>query len=132
MHADDVEEGFAVDVVAGARAAFAIDGGGERRGGGEGRACFGDAGGLQIRLAAHDGGEGSGEVAAGVGVVGQAEGHQQRAEVGVAEAERPVVVGVSGDGFGGVAGVIDEDLHGGDHDVDGGTVGGDVEGARRA
>ncbi len=128
MHADDVEEGFAVDVVAGARSAFAIDGGGERGGGGEGRACFGDAGGLQIRFAAHDGGEGSGKVAACVGVVGKAEGHQQRTEVGVAEAEGAVVVGIFGDVLGGVTGVIDEDFHGGDQDVDGGTVSGDIEG----
>ena len=71
-----------------------VDAGGERGGGGEGRAGLGDARGLQVRLAAHDGGEGGGEVAAGVGVVGQAEGHQQRAEVGVAEAERAVVVRV--------------------------------------
>ena len=80
-------------------------------------------GGLQIGLAAHDGGEGGGEVAAGVGVVGQAEGHEQRAEVGVAEAERAVVVRVAGDRLGGIAGVVDEDLHRGDHDVDGVAIG---------
>jgi len=38
-------------------------------------------------------------------------------------------VGIFGDGFSGVAGVIDEDLHGGDEDVDGGAVSGDIEGA---
>ena len=48
--------------------------------------------GLQIRFAAHDGGDAGGVVASGVGVVGQAGGHQQRAEVRVAEAQRTVVV----------------------------------------
>ena len=70
---------------------------------------------------------GGGEVAAGVGVVGQAEGHEQRAEVGVAEAERAVVVRVLGDLLGGVAGGVDDDLHRGGDDGDGVAVGGDVE-----
>ena len=34
---------------------------------------------------------------------------------------------IAGDEFGRVAGVVDEDVHRGDHDVDGVTVGGDVE-----
>ena len=95
MHADDVEEGLAVDVEAGAGAALrgrrdAVSGVAEASGG----HFSAMRGGLQISLAAHDGGEGGGEVAAGVGVVGQSEGHEQRAEVGVAQAERAVVVRV--------------------------------------
>ena len=52
---------------------------------------------LQIGFAAHDGGDAGGVVASGVGVVGQACGHQQRAEVGVAETQRAVVVRVAHD-----------------------------------
>ena len=127
MHADDVEEGLAVGVEAGAGSALGFAALVERRGGGEGTCGLGDAGGLEVGLAAEDGGEGGGEVAAGVGVVGQAEVHEQRAEVGVAEAERAVVVRVAGDALGGVAGVVDEDLHRGEHDVDGIAVGLDVK-----
>ena len=128
VHADDVEEGLAVDVEAGAGSA------------GDAAACWvsgvaapragqrlGDAGGLPVGVAAEDGGEGGGEVAAGVGVVGQTEGHEERAEVGVAEAERAIVVRVLRDHLGGVAGGVDDDLHGGGDDADGVTVGGDVE-----
>ena len=50
------------------------------------RAGFGDARGLQVRFAAHDCGDAGGVVAAGVGVVGEAGGHEQRAEVRVAQA----------------------------------------------
>src|SRR6185437_12573311 len=64
------------------------------------RAGLGDAGGLRVGVAAEDGGDGGGEGAAGVGVVGQAEVHEQSAEVGVAEAERAVVVRVAADLFG--------------------------------
>ena len=52
----------------------------------ERRALFGDARGLQVRFAAHDGGDAGGVVASGVGVVGEAGGHQQRAEVRIAQA----------------------------------------------
>jgi hypothetical protein len=128
VHADDVEEGLAVDVEAGAGSAGDVAALLRERGGGaERRAGFGDAGGLPVGVAAEDGGEGGGEVAAGVGVVGQAEGHEQRAEVGVAEAERAVVVRVLGDHLGGVAGVVDDDLHRGGDDGDGVAIGGDVE-----
>ena len=80
-----------------------------------------------VGIAAEDGGEGGGEIAAGVGVVGEAEGHEERAEVGVAEAKGAVVVGVLGDHLGGVAGGVDDDLHGGGHDGDGVAVAFDVE-----
>ena len=120
MHADDVEEGLAVDVEAGEGSALGCSAPlVERRGGDERRAVSAMRADCEISLAAHDGGEGGGEVAAGVGVIGQAEGHQQRAEVGVAEAERAVVVRVVGDLLGRIAGVVDEDLLRGDHDVDG-------------
>ena len=87
----------------------------------------GEAGGLGVGVAAEDGGERGGVGAAGVGVVGQAAVHEQRAEVGVAEAERAVVVGVLGDLLGGVAGCVDDDFHRGGDDGDGVAVGGDVE-----
>ncbi len=131
MHADDVEERLAVDVEAGAGAALVVDARGERRGGGQRRALLGNARRLQVRLAAHDGGESGGEVASGIGVVGQAEGHEQRAEVGVAQAERTVVVRVARDRFGGISGVVDEDIHGRDHDVDGVAIGRDIKCACR-
>ena len=127
VHADDVEEWLAVDVEAGAGAAGNLgllgDGGGRAERG----AGFGDARGLPVGVAAEDGGEGCGEVASGAGVVGQAEGHEQRAEVGVAEAERAIVVRVARDHLGGIAGGVDDDLHGGGDDGDGIAVGGDVE-----
>src|ERR1700744_3782649 len=105
MAADDVEEGLAVGVEAGAVPALVFAALIERRGSGEGTCGLGDARGLEVGLAAEDGGEGSGEVAASVRVVGQAEVHEQRAEVGVAETERAVVVRVAGDLLRGVTGV---------------------------
>ena len=50
----------------------------------------GDARRLQVGLAAHQRGDRAGVLAAGLGVVRQAERHQQRAEVGVAEPELAV------------------------------------------
>src|SRR6202012_5863448 len=119
VHADDVEEGLAVDVEAGAGTAVAVGALGERRGGTERRAGLGDAGGLRVGVAAEDGGDGGGEGAAGVGVVGQAEVHEKSAEVGVAEAEWAVVVRVAADLLGGVAGGVNDDLHRGGDDGDG-------------
>ena len=71
------------------------------------------------------------QIAAGGRVVGQTQGHEQRAQVGVAEAQRTVVVRVLRDGLGGIAGVVDQDLHGGDDHGDRVPVGGNVEAARR-
>ena len=71
--AHDAEERLAVLVVAGERAAVIAR----------------DARRLRVGLAGHHRGDGAGEVAARVAVVGQAARHQQRAEVGVAQAERP-------------------------------------------
>ena len=132
MHADDVEEGLAVDVEAGAGSAGDVRLLGERRGCSERRAEFGDARGLPVGVAAEDGGDGGSEVTASVRVVREAEGHEQRAEVRVAEAERTIVVRVLGDGLGGVAGGVDDDLHRGGDDGDAVTVAGDVELASRS
>ncbi len=88
VHADYVEEWLAVDVPAGASSAghyvcsqicfgqilFCRFGGGN-----QGLALFGDAAALKIRFAAHDGGDAGGVVAAGVAVVGQSGGHEERA-----------------------------------------------------
>ena len=63
-------------------------------------------------------------------VVGQAVAHDERAEVGVAEAERAEDVGVLGDFLGRIAGVIDEDFLRGDEDAHGGLEALDVERCR--
>ena len=95
--------------------------------GASGWQSLGDARRLQIGLAAHDGGDAGGVVAAGIGVVGQAGGHEQRAEIGVAQAERTIVMRVAHDHLGGIAGVVHDDFLRGDEDVDGMAIGGDVE-----
>ncbi len=56
-----------------------------------------------------------------VGVVGQAERHEQRAEVGVAEPELAEAPGGLADLLGRVVGVADEDLLGDEDDLDGGA-----------
>ena len=96
--AHHAQERLAVDGVAGERPAV----------------IAGDPRRLRVGLAGHQRGDRAGVVAAGVAVVGQAARHQQRAEVGVAEAERPVGVAVLLDRLGRVARVVDEDLLGGD------------------
>ena len=79
---------------------------------GEGAGNLSDAGTGLVGLAGHQGGEGSGQVAPGVAVVRQSGNHQQRAQVGVAQAQRPVVVRVALNLFGGIAGAPDDDFHG--------------------
>ena len=64
----------------------------------------------QVSLPAHDRRNGAGIVAALVAIVRNAERHQQRAQVGEAQTERPVVVRVARDLFGRIAGVVDNDL----------------------
>ena len=81
---------------------------------GEGAHGARDPGALRVGLAVHEGGDGCREGPAGVGVVGQAPVHQEHAEVGIAEAERPVIVAVAVDGRRRVARVVDEDLLGRD------------------
>src|SRR6185369_7321139 len=133
MHADDVEEGFAIDVEAGARATwsslFAIlllesFSGGRKRG-----ALLGNLRRLEIGLSAHDGRERGGIVASGIGVVRQASGHEKSTEVCVTESEGTEVMRVAADGFRRITGVVDEDLLRGDEHIDSMAICGDVEGS---
>ena len=75
MHADHVEHRLAVAQIAGERPQL-----------------LGDARRLRVGFAAHQRGDGAADVAAAFGIVGQRQRHQQRAEIGVAEAERAEVV----------------------------------------
>ena len=68
---------------------------------------------------------------ASVRVVREARGHQQRAEVRVAEAELAELDGVLADLLGRVVGVADEDLLGGEDHLDRGLEPVDVEACRR-
>ena len=127
MHADDVEEGLAIDIEAGAGAAFDVGLLGEWGGCAEGLAGFGYAGRLPVGIAAEDGGEGTGEVASGIGVVGKTEGHEEGTEVGVTEAEGTIVMGVLGDHLGGVTGRVHDDFHRSSEDGDSVAVAVDIE-----
>ena len=80
-----------------------------------------------VGVAGHERGDRPRPGPALVGVVGQAVGHQQRAEVGVADAELAEAPGVLGDLLGRVVGVADEDLLGGEDDLDRGLEALDVE-----
>ena len=86
-----------------------------------------DRGRLLVRLAVHDRGQRGGVVATLVRVVGQAAAHEQRAEVGVAQAERPELVAVLLDPGRRVGRVVDEDLLGRDRDLGREAIGLDVE-----
>ena len=108
---DDPQERLAVLLVALERAAVVA----------------GDDGRLLVRLAVHDRGQGGGVVAALVGVVGETAAHEQRAEVGVAEAERPELVAVLLDPGRRVGRVVDEDLLRGERHLGREAVGLDVE-----
>ena len=77
---------------------------------GESSSARGELGREGIGLAGHHGGDARGIGARRVAVVRQTLHHQQRAEVGVAKAERPVVVGVLGDPLRRVGGEADHDL----------------------
>ena len=99
VHAQHVEHRLGVLVVAGERA---------HAGGRAGRGGVGVAG--QQR---RDGGRPG---PPGVGVVGQALGHQQRAQVGVADAELAEGPRRLGDLLRRVVGVADDDLHAGEDD----------------
>ena len=140
VHADHIEEGLAIDVEAGAcaaalrrlhRAIGILRLLAKRSGRGQRGSLFRQHRGLQIRLAAHDRGQGSGEVPAGVAVIRQAESHQQSAQVGVSQTQRAIIVGVARDRFGRIAGVVDQDIHRGDHDGDGMAISGHIKGAGR-
>src|SRR3989304_6654914 len=75
---------------------------------------------------------GAGPGARLVGVVREAEGHEEGAQVGVAQAQGAVIAGVLGDLPRRVGGVGDDDLLGGDHDGAGVAVAFDIEGRTRA
>ncbi|CEG08204.1 hypothetical protein BN961_01618 [Afipia felis] len=66
---------------------------------GEGAKLGGHFGGGRIGRAGHDRGEGAAQRAAFLGVIGQAHGHQEAADVGIAEAERAEFVGEFSNGL---------------------------------
>ena len=93
VHADHVEERLGVFVVTV-----------ERAGGG----CDARAG--EVGLTAHEGADGASIITAPVAVVRDSERHQQRAQVGEAEAERTIIVRVLRDLVGGIRGVVNQDF----------------------
>ena len=112
MHAHDVVVGLAVLLVALV--------------GADGRRHLGR---LRVPAARHQRRDGGRRAAARVGVVGHAVGHQEGAEVGVAQAELAEGARVDGDLLGRVARRPDDDLLGEEDDVDRVLEGVDVEGA---
>ncbi len=74
---------------------------------------------LLVGVAGHDGGDGAGQGAAFVGIVGQAVAHDERAEIGVAQAEGAEDVGIFGDLLGRIAGVVNQDFLRGDENAHG-------------
>ena len=102
VHADNVEHRLAVD--------------------GEPRECTQPLGGarrLRVGFAAHQRGDRAGHVAPAFGIVRQRQRHQQRAEIGVAQAERTEIVRILRDLRRGIAGVVHQDFLGRDGDVHG-------------
>ena len=95
---------------------------------GEGAHAGGGAGRGGIGMTGHERGDGRGQRTTLIGVVGKTEGHEQGADVGVAQPELTELVGVLTDRDGRVIGVADEDLLRGEHDLDGVAVGLDIEG----
>ena len=71
---------------------------------------LGHPSGLGESAAGHDRGDGAGEAATFVRVVGETHRHQQGADVGVAQTQRPKRLGVLADGRSGVGGAGDQDL----------------------
>ena len=86
-------------------------------------------GGLDVRLQVQDRRQRAGNGATFVAVVRQTERHQEAAEVGKPQAEWAEFVAVAGDGFGGVAGIVDENFLGRDVNFGGGLVAFDVKAA---
>ncbi len=93
MHANDVQHGLAVHRVAGERTHI-----------------FRNARGLRISFAAHQRGDGAGHIATLVGIVGQGHGHEQRAQIGVAETQRAKFVRILRDFFGRIAGEVHQNF----------------------
>ncbi len=110
MHLHDVEHRLAIH--------------GEALEGTDGRGEFGAR---AIRGTMEDRREGAAEPAAGIAVVGEPVGHQQAAEVGVAEPKRSEEMAVFRDPLRRVARVIDEDLLGDEEDPTGGGEPVDIE-----
>ena len=136
VHADYVEERLAIDVPAGAgsaghdvRSEIGLGKIFLRRfsGGDQRLALFCDSAALQISFAAHNGGDAGGVVASGVGVVGKPSGHQQRAKIRIAQAERTIVVRVRHDRFRRISGIVDQNLLRGDENIDCVAIGFHVE-----
>jgi hypothetical protein len=71
---------------------------------------FRNARGLCVRFAAHQRRDGAAHVAAFVGVVRERERHQQRAEIGVAQAQWPELVRILRNFLGGIAGVVHQNF----------------------
>ncbi len=98
---------------------------------GERPEALGNARGLRIGFAAHQRGDRAGHVAAAVGIIGQRHGHQQRAQIGVAQAQRTELVRVVGDSWRRVAGIVHQNFLRRDGDIHGVAESLDVEAAVR-
>ena len=94
MHPDHVQERLFVDRIARARP----------------RGFIRDARAGQVRLAAHDRRQRRRPSPALIAVVGNAHRHQQRAQIRVAQAQRPEIVRILGDLLGRIRRVVDDDF----------------------
>ena len=72
-----------------------------------------------VGVTGHERGDRRGHRPTLIAVVGQAKGHEQRTEVGVAQAELAKCPGGLANGLGRIVGVADQDLLGGEHHLDG-------------
>lgn len=93
----------------------------------EGSDAAGDDSGGSVGPAGEDSGEGGAEGSGLGGVVGESEGHDGSAEVGISESELAEFEGVFGNFGGWVASSGDEDFLGGGHDFDDVAVGDGIE-----
>ncbi len=84
-----------------------------------------------VCMSAEDRGERCADRPTLVAVVGNPELHQQGAEIGVAQAERPEIMAVLGDFVCRVACEVDRDVHRGDEDADRLAITFDVEASLR-
>ena len=82
---------------------------------GEGLQIVGNPGRGVVGLSVHEGRHGTGVGSAGLAVVGKPQCHEQGSQVGIAQPQRPEEVAVVGNCGGRIAGVVDDDLLGGDH-----------------
>ena len=84
---------------------------------------------LFVGFPGHDCGDRAAKSAAFHGIVAVAIAHDERAEIGITETQSAKNVGVLGDLFDRVAGVIDNDFLGGDENADRGLESFHIEGA---